>query len=286
MGNRAATGRRRERQAVRCLGYLYFAIELISYRYRADLQQYLKPIFLCLLTRMHTNKTDKFTYLFAKFFLYTMAINVEGITPDLIITTVEGIQPQYVIAVGSKYWRLHDLIIFPISSRRLWFQILTNFVAPQAPKFPHKERKLAVVGITCLLCHSTLMLEEPSVRAWYAPSRFPPISQFIANPSSHPPSCRSIVYAALGKLFTERQYLDQKPADAGDATTVIDFEEQAAGYQAAYSRLAASETPEEDPVAYVQNPLQYLQQEIARLTARHGQKVQSLIGAAEGGRIQ
>ncbi|KJA18706.1 hypothetical protein HYPSUDRAFT_45045 [Hypholoma sublateritium FD-334 SS-4] len=205
----------------------------------ANLQQYLKPIFLSLLTRMHTNKTDKFTYLFAKFFLYILAVNVDGITPDFIITTVEGIQPQ------------------------LWHQILTNFVAPQAPKFPHKERKLAVVGITRLLCHSTLMLDEPSVRAW------------------------SVVYSALGKLFTERQYFDQKPADAGDAAiTVIDFEEQTAGYQAAYSRLVASETAEVDPVAYVQNPLRYLQQELEKLTARYGPKVQALIASAEGGRIQ
>ena len=96
-----------------------------------------------------------------------------------------------------------------------------------------------------------------------------------------------MVYSALGKLFTERQYLDQKPADAGDAAiTVIDFEEQTAGYQAAYSRLAASETAEADPVAYVQNPLQYLQQELEKLTARHGPKVQALVAAAEGGRIQ
>ena len=46
---------------------------------------------------MHTNKTDKFTYLFAKFFLYIFAVNVDGITPDLIITIVEEIQPQYVV---------------------------------------------------------------------------------------------------------------------------------------------------------------------------------------------
>ncbi len=46
---------------------------------------------------MHTNKTDKFTYLFAKFFLYITAVNVDGLTPDLIITIVEEIQPQYVV---------------------------------------------------------------------------------------------------------------------------------------------------------------------------------------------
>ncbi|KAF8188046.1 importin alpha re-exporter [Pholiota molesta] len=205
----------------------------------ANLQQYLKPILISLLTRLHANKTDKFAYLFAKFLLFMMAINVEGFTPDLVISTMEEIQPQ------------------------LWYQVTTNFIVPQAPKFPHKERKLAAVGITRLLCNSNLMLQEPSVRAW------------------------SQTYSSLGRLFKERQYLDQKPEDTGDAAiTAIDFEEQAAGYQAAYSRLAASETAEVDPVAYVANPLQYLQQELQKLTARYGQQVQSLIAAAEGGRIQ
>jgi exportin-2 (importin alpha re-exporter) len=62
----------------------------------ANLQQYLKPILISLLTRLHANKTDKFAYLFAKFLLFMMAINVEGFTPDLVISTMEEIQPQYV----------------------------------------------------------------------------------------------------------------------------------------------------------------------------------------------
>lgn len=42
--------------------------------------------------------------------------------------------------------------------------------------------------------------------------------------------------------------------------TEIDHEEQTAGYQAAYSRLAASESAESeiDPVAYVSDPQQFL----------------------------
>lgn len=62
----------------------------------ANLQQYLKPILISLLTRLHANKTDKFAYLFAKFLLFTMAIDIEDFTPDLIISTMEEIQPQYV----------------------------------------------------------------------------------------------------------------------------------------------------------------------------------------------
>lgn len=72
----------------------------MSVNSRTDLHQYLKPIFLSLLTRMYANKTDKFVYLFSKFFLYTMAVNVEGRTPDSIISIVEEIQPQYVTFVN------------------------------------------------------------------------------------------------------------------------------------------------------------------------------------------
>ena len=61
--------------------------------------------------------------------------------------------------------------------------------------------------------------------------------------------------------------------------TAIDFEEQAAGYQAAYSRLAASEMPQSDPVGYVQDPLQYFQQELEKLKGRIGRQVDALISA-------
>lgn len=204
----------------------------------ADLQQYLKPIFLTLLTRIQANKTEKFVYLFTRFILYTMAINKEGFTPDHVIRVIEEIQPQ------------------------LWSNILNNFLIPEVPKFPPKDRKLAAIGITRMICESTFMLQEPSVRLW------------------------SATYTSLGKLFNERQYLETKKEETTDeAITAIDFEEQSAGYQAAYSRLAASESAEADPVAYVQNPLLFLQQGLERLTSKYGQQVQMLITAAEGGQI-
>jgi len=61
----------------------------------ADLQQFIKPIFFTLLTRLQTNKTDRFSYLFAKFVIYIMAIDVDGLSPDYFITVVEEIQPRY-----------------------------------------------------------------------------------------------------------------------------------------------------------------------------------------------
>ncbi|PPR06747.1 hypothetical protein CVT24_013054 [Panaeolus cyanescens] len=202
------------------------------------LQQYLKPIFFTLLTRLHQNKTDKFEYLFARFLLYGLAVDVKGLTPDILIQTMNSVQPG------------------------LWDQVITNFVIPQAPKFPHKERKLAVIGIINLLCHSAAMMKEPSVRTW------------------------SPLYAALGKIFSEPQYLEKSKEESADvAVTAIDFEEQTAGYQAAYSRLAASETSEVDVTAYVPNPLQYLQQELGKLGGQYGQQQVQTLMQASGARI-
>lgn len=49
---------------------------------------------MSLLTRMHTSKTDKYIYLFSKFVLFSMAVNVEGLDPDFLIRPLEEIQPK------------------------------------------------------------------------------------------------------------------------------------------------------------------------------------------------
>ena len=130
---------------------------------------YLKPIFLTLLTRMQATKTDKFVYLFARFFLYTMAINKEGFTPDHIISVIEEIQPEFVMLN-------HRLLISTKASflSRLWSKILNNFLIPEAPNFSTKDRKLAAIGITRMITESTFMLQEPSVRSWYVNLTFIP----------------------------------------------------------------------------------------------------------------
>ena len=123
------------------------------------------------------------------------------------------------------------------------------------------------------------MLQEPLVRSWYVYLTLKCLDIALIK-------LRSAAYTCLGKLFNERQHLISKKEEATDeAITAIDFEEQSAGYQAAYSRLAASESVEADPVAYVQNPLVFLQQGLERLTRKYGQQVQMLISAAEGGQI-
>lgn len=59
-----------------------------------DLRPFFRPIIINLLTRMQTSKTDKYVYLFTYFLLFTMAIKVDGLTPDYLVGTVEEIQPQ------------------------------------------------------------------------------------------------------------------------------------------------------------------------------------------------
>jgi exportin-2 (importin alpha re-exporter) len=71
----------------------------------------------------------------------------------------------------------------------------------------------------------------------------------------------------LQKLFKDPQYLKKDREDDPDAGfTIIDHEEQNAGYQAAYSRLAASESAPVDPVAHVGDPRELLSTELDRLS--------------------
>ncbi|KZT00874.1 uncharacterized protein LAESUDRAFT_731806 [Laetiporus sulphureus 93-53] len=206
---------------------------VMQYVPSATLKQYFRALMITLLQRMQTSKTDKYVYHFVYFLTFSMAINVEGLNPDYIISSVEEIQPQ------------------------LWPQILANFVVPQAPKMPPKDRKVVVVGLTRLLTQSAYMLQEPSVQAW------------------------PLIFSALAKLFREPEFLTAKESGDADAgITAIDYEEQTAGYQAAYSRLAASETISVDPVAYVRDPREYLGQELVKLTKRDA-RVKTLISAAD-----
>lgn len=49
---------------------------------------------MTLLTRMQTSKTAQYEYIFARFILYTMALNIDGLGPDYVIAVIEGIQPK------------------------------------------------------------------------------------------------------------------------------------------------------------------------------------------------
>ena len=81
--------------------------------------------------------------------------------------------------------------------------------------------------------------------------------------------CRPLAFQVLANLFSEPQYLTKDKAeveqDPDAGLTIVDHEEQNAGYQAAYSRLAASETAAVDPVAYVSDPRDVLGPHLVRL---------------------
>jgi len=159
---------------------------------------------------------------------------------------------------------------------RLWSQILGNFVIPQVPKMSHKDRKVTVVGVTRMLTQSTYMLQEPSIHAWYAIVYS--LLQHLLNLLDRPAT-----FTALVKLFSEPQYLtnNKNEEDPHAGITDIDYEEQTAGYQAAYSKLAASESVEVDPVAHIRDPQQYLGEQLVLLSKRQGQQLKAMVSAAD-----
>ena len=61
---------------------------------REAMKPCMRALMLTLLTRLQTSKTDKYVYLFVHFLLFTMAINVDGLTPDFVIGAVEEVQPK------------------------------------------------------------------------------------------------------------------------------------------------------------------------------------------------
>jgi exportin-2 (importin alpha re-exporter) len=88
------------------------------------------------------------------------------------------------------------------------------------------------------------------------------------------------MFTALLKLLEEPKYFKDQVAEGNDpdsALTEVDFEEQNAGYQAAYSRLAASASLPPDPIVYVRDPKEFLTQEIVRIS-KSDLKVNSLLG--------
>ncbi|KAF9074712.1 importin alpha re-exporter [Rhodocollybia butyracea] len=172
----------------------------------------------------------------------------------------EGLGPDYLIGTFEEI------------QKGLWPQILSNFILPLVPKMPHNERKVTAVGITRMLFQSQLSVQPPSVQHW-------------------PTSLQALI-----KLFNEPQYLTKAVSNSADtdattniAFTSIDYEEQTAGYQAAYSRLAASEsaTVELDPVVYVVDPQKFVGEQFVAFGRAHGQSaVQMLLGKGDLAVIQ
>ena len=91
---------------------------------------------------------------------------------------------------------------------------------------------------------------------------------------------RSPLLGQLAGLFRESNAFAPE-TDAGTGATEIDLEEQAAGYQAAYSKLATAGTQAQDVVAYAGDVRVHVAREFTRLMgAEPGMK--TLVGMAEG----
>lgn len=89
----------------------------------------------------------------------------------------------------------------------------------------------------------------------------------------------------LAGLFKETNAF-AAPDDDGTGTgaTEIDLEEQAAGYQAAYSKLAAAGAPARDVVAYAGDVRVHVAREFTRLlSAEPG--VKTLVGQADQSQV-
>jgi len=148
---------------------------------------------------------------------------------------VNGLSPDYLIGIVEQI------------QGGLWSQIMTNFVIPQVPLTVPKDQKVVAVGIVRMLVESEVMRKPELVNTWI---------QSLAG---------------LYRLFANPQHLAKKSARGEDpdaGLTAIDHEEQNAGYQATYSRLAASESATVDPVGYVNDPRELLENELGRLSGQ------------------
>ncbi|KAJ1300905.1 hypothetical protein OPQ81_003331 [Rhizoctonia solani] len=125
----------------------------------------------------------------------------------------------------------------------LWPQILTHVLLPEVSRTQLRDQKVVSVGLTRLLVQSQHSVQAPAANTW------PRVLEAILGLYTSP--------AALAKSSTES-------ATGDDAVTAIDYEEAGVGYQAGYSRLAASEGDKIDLAGYVQDPRQYL---VEQLTA-------------------
>lgn len=52
------------------------------------------PVFVLLLTRLQGSKTDKFVQGLIKLICFACSIEKEGLSPDIVIAMLDGVQPQ------------------------------------------------------------------------------------------------------------------------------------------------------------------------------------------------
>ncbi|CAE6342293.1 unnamed protein product [Rhizoctonia solani] len=142
----------------------------------------------------------------------------------------------------------------------LWTQLLTHVILPEVPRTQLRDQKVVSVGLTRLLVQSQHSVQAPAANVW------PRVLEAILGLYTSP--------AALAKSSTES-------ATGDDAVTAIDYEEAGAGYQAGYSRLAASEGDKGDLASYVQDPRQYLVEQLTAALQDSSKPIRQLLAQVQ-----
>ncbi|KAF8513582.1 CAS/CSE protein [Hysterangium stoloniferum] len=200
----------------------------------------LSPYFPAVIVSLLTRLQANKTDKFANLFAYFVLY--------ILAIQVEDVTPDFVIGVVEGV------------QAGLWANLFGHILFPEIVKIPSKDRKVAVVGLIRLLTQSQSMRQGANGQLW--PATFTVLLKLFRDPQ------------ALGKSKGEDE------ADADAAFTAVDVEEQNAGYQAAYSRLAASEVVPTDPVAKISDPQAFLGQELSR-AAQEDHQIRNMISTSD-----
>jgi exportin-2 (importin alpha re-exporter) len=142
--------------------------------------------------------------------------------------------------------------------------VLKDVMLPVIPKVPPQDKRLVLVGLTRTLFRGQATASLANNEPWYV--------QCAANIQTLT-NIRPLTFTTLLQAFGSQASNTQVDEDPDAGITSIDYEEQTAGYQVAYSKLAASEVAKPDPVAYAGDARQYLITELANAVQRTGGSV-------------
>ncbi|KAE8240835.1 hypothetical protein A4X03_0g8312, partial [Tilletia caries] len=118
-------------------------------------------------------------------------------------------------AVPQEGYPDHAVAAFESVQAGLLPSLLQGIILPEMQKIAERQRKIVAVGMTRLLTQSSLMLSEPTVKVW------------------------TPTLEALLKLFLLPQ---DRSTSAEDDISGVDWDDAgAAGFQASFARLSASE---------------------------------------------
>ncbi|KAG8941852.1 importin-alpha export receptor [Tulasnella sp. 419] len=118
----------------------------------------------------------------------------------------------------------------------LWGQVFNGVILTSSSSVQRRDQKVWVAGLIRLLTESRLILSPNNAQLW--PKAFTAVSQIF------------VTYNSAAKT-TDASQLE----GTDDALTSIDYEEQSAGYQASFSKLAASQVTRSDPLPEIPGDL-------------------------------